>query len=193
MRHERKLLGMTVAVVCLASATLVHAYTYNMGPNYVNVSGSRCRASTSAQEDALTHEVNYLKVNSGISTRRVYCPMQRRENSTYGWIGGVDAEFKVDTGTIYIRAEDQSTTRSLSCFSFAAAMGSGANYFGATRFLCSNANGCSSVSNSYVGRNDLPLFSPYAGSPLTVNWGYACDVPGNSFLYYTDVGVNPNP
>jgi hypothetical protein len=192
LRHERKLLGMIAVVACLASATLVHAYTY-IGTNYVNDSGAHCRTTTSAQADALTYNPESVKVNSGHTTRRLFCPMQRRENSVYGAVGGLNSEFKVDTGEIWIRAEDQNTGRTLSCFSFAAAIGSGANYFGATRYLCSTSTGCGSVANSYTGRNNVVLYSPYAGSPLTVNWGYACDVPGNSLLYYTDVGVNPNP
>jgi hypothetical protein len=184
--------SVAVAATCLASATMVHGYTYNMGPNTVNVSGVRCRAATSSLGDGLTHDVGRVKVNSGISTRRLFCPIQRRNTTYYGDMVGSNIDARVGADYIYIKAQDQNTTRSLSCFPFASPLGTGAVFFRDTRYLCATADGCASVATSWTGSNLLRLSNPFAGAPLTVTWGFACDVPGSSTIYNSDTPITAN-
>jgi hypothetical protein len=193
MRHEKKLWCVAIAASWLASAAMVQAYQYDFGPNYVNQSASRCRAETSALGGSLTHAEGRITVNSGVSTRRLFCPLQRRATTSYGKTTGTSIDKRVYADSIFISARDQSSTRKLSCQSFAAAFDSGANYFGQTVFLCSQNFGCSSVTNSYTGTNLIQLAQPYSLSGvLTANWGYICDVPGGSSVYFAEASIPSN-
>jgi hypothetical protein len=192
MRYEKKLWCLAAAASCLASGALVHAYKYDGGPNYVNMSGSRCRAATPALGDNLTHDAGRVKVNSGTSTRRLYCPLQRRNTTTYQKMTGTNIATKVYFESLYLRGTDNSSTRSLSCFGFASAIGSGSTLFTGTKYFCSTSGGCGTApSASFTGGNGLQ-FGLMFNSVQSVSWGYACDVPGNSSIYFADAAIVSN-
>lgn len=194
MRHEKKLWCVAAAAGCVLSATFVHAYTYNYGPNYVNMSGARCRAETSALGDNLTYSHGRVTVNSGTSTRRLLCPLQRRNTTYYGDLSGSNIDRKVKVENIYLRAVDQHSFRSLSCFAFASAIGSGSVWMDTTRYLCSTTDGCGQApAGSWVGENSIYIPNPFGfAGRESLSWGFACDVPGNSTLYYSDSAVSSN-
>lgn len=193
MRFEKRIWGVAIVATWTASAVIAHAFTYNSGPNYINQSATRCRAATSVLGDPLRYSEGKVSVQSSTSQRRLFCPLQRRATASYGQNTSNDNDKRVYADNIYIRALDGSSTRSLSCQSFASAIGSGATYFGQTTYLCSQQNGCSSGTPSYTGSNLIMLPLAYGISGvLTANWGYICDVPNGSSIYFADASVPSN-
>jgi hypothetical protein len=190
MRHEKKLWCVATIAGYVLSATIVHAYTYDVGPNYVNMSGSRCRPETSALGDALTYGNGRVMVNSGTSTRRLFCPVQRRSADYYARdVAG--AELRVNVSVLSIWAQDSNSSGRVSCFAFASGLGSGATWMTPTGFLCATQGGCSSVASSFQGMNGISIFNPFP-NVTSVSWGIACDVSGNSMLLYSQSRVLAN-
>jgi hypothetical protein len=193
MKFEKRIWCVAIAATWTASAVIAHAYTYNSGPNYINQSATRCRAATSVLGDLLRYNEGSVSVQPTTSERRLFCPLQRRATTSYGKTTGTDIEKRVYADAIFIRALDGSSTRSLSCQSFASGMGSGATYFGQTTYLCSQQYGCSSGTASYTGSNLIMLPQAYSLSGvLTANWGYICDVPNGSSIYFAEASVPSN-
>jgi hypothetical protein len=193
MRLEKRIWGVAIAATWTASAMMAHAYTYDFGPNYVNQSAARCRAATSVLGDLLRYSEGNVSVQSTTNERRLFCPLQRRATTTYGKVTGTGIDKKLYADNIVIRAQDGSSTRTLSCQSFASGIGTGATYFGQTTYLCSNSNGCSSGTASYTGTNLMTLLVPYSLNGVsTVNWGYICDVPNSSSISFAEASIASN-
>jgi len=194
MRHERKFWCAGVCISwLLASASAVDAYTYRIGPNYVNMSGARCHTATAAGDANLSYSAGSVTVVNTTSTRQLFCPIQRRNTTFYGNTSGSNLDLKVGGDYITVRAADQSSLQKLSCFNFASGMGSGATFFGGTTFLCATSGGCSSVASSFTGTNTIRIPTPYSlFGQQTVNWGLVCNVPRNSTIYYTESSIWPN-
>src|SRR6188472_1085902 len=85
MQPKTRLAG-AILIVTSVVAPLVGAqtYTYNIGPNYVNMSGGRCRPAVSDTETSLIHGGVYTQVVTNYSgNQTLYCPITRRGTSFY--------------------------------------------------------------------------------------------------------------
>jgi hypothetical protein len=192
MRQETRFACVAVMSAATLTVTLGQAqqYVYNRGPNYVNMSPSRCRPWQSGDQGNLRHEVEKLW-NAASTTMTVYCPFQRRSTSYYGNTSGATNEKNVTVASIQMRANDAQTGAAVSCYPFATGFSSGLTFFGPTKYLCSTAGGCSTATNSYTGSNTLTWTNPITAQP-TPNWGLHCRLPTNSILYWYEAAVTAN-
>ena len=197
--------GKTLALLLLLPASSAHAYVYEFGPNYVNMSGSSCRAKTSAAELNLFHDAGGTQVRTGAGQQRLYCPISRRGTSFYQGKRGSnepnvpplpsDTALHVKISTATVRGTDSSTASEFRCFIVGTRLSDQAVFFGNGKSLCSgSALGCSSTSASWTGTNSMVLtpLSSFNGSVDTVNFGIVCDLGSQSTIYYTETAITPN-
>jgi hypothetical protein len=167
-----------------------------VGPNYVNMSGASCRPSRSAYDSigyAGSEIIN--KSAPGTSAKRIYCPIDRRPTMNYtlnAAPGFSDNRIVLQSLTVYASRAGTSVDPSLSCWSFFEQM-DGTVVQGAKRYLCSTAGGCTSPVTSFASANTLNLPLPAVTLNQSINFGYACDLPGNwSYVSYAEAVVTPN-
>lgn len=194
-------------IALLAALTLTasgaNAYIYDVGPNYVNMAGSSCRAPTSGSEAHLYHDNGFTAVKSSTSYQNVLCPIARRGTSFYGGqrlddsvpVAVQNTQFRVNIGVVMLRGTDASSSRKFTCHIFGSRLSDDALYYGTTKALCASAFGCStgSITNGWTGENTMVLNPPSALSSIdTVNFGVSCSLPSNSTIYYTETSITPN-
>jgi hypothetical protein len=192
----------SLATVMLVASS-ADAYVYNVGPNYVNLPGSSCRAPTSGNENNVYHDTGWTQVKSAVALQRVHCPIVRRATHFYGGkrldntypTEPNNAQFLFNLGGVSLRGTDASTLYKFSCFVFGTRRSDQAIYYGATKTICSSSLGCTptDVNSSWTGENTMYLAAPTGFSTqLTVNFGVTCDIPAGSSIYYTQASVTPN-
>jgi len=184
--------AIAIPAVALADTT----YIYNVGPNYVNMSGTSCRPSRSAYDSigfAGGEVIN--KSASGTSAKRIYCPIDRRMTSNYtvnAAPGFSDRKIVMQSLTVFASRAGTSIDPSLSCWSFFE-QNDGTVVQGAKRYLCSTPGGCTSPVTNYASGNTLNLPLPAVTLNESINFGYVCDLPGNwSYVAYAEAVVTPN-
>jgi hypothetical protein len=180
-----------LAAACLPAATAdAQAYTYNVGPNYVSMPGSACRGERSDHEADLYHDSGATTVRANRGLHRLFCPIPRRGTSFYGsFIGGE----KVNMTIVQLRGSDSTTAHTYSCATFITDMYNQTTTWGATRYLCSSALGCSSAAASYTGVNTMNVAPPANSSSIfTVNFGLTCSIGSLSSIEYYETLVTPN-
>lgn len=192
-------LAAAAAVTCVAAQVL--AWTYDVGPNWVNLSATSCHGFSGPQEAKLVRSVGEVKVTGG-SSQVLYCPINRRGTMFYGTYKATNGAgnpnatgnrpYYVNIQNITVRANDTSSNDFVYCWAFGTNKDTGSTSFGASKTLCATAGGCSAASTSYTGTNSLSMTFPFPTLP-TVNYGYACSVADQSRLYYSETSITPNP
>src|SRR6187399_940449 len=198
MQPKTRLAG-AILIVTSVVAPLVGAqtYTYNVGPNWVNMSGSRCRPAVTDSETTLIHGGVYTQVVTNFSgNQTLYCPITRRATSFYqDAFTAPDSIFKKVTVTdLTLRASDGRNDGTMSCRLFASQL-NGSIAFSTTRYLCSTAGGClnSSTGVLWTGTSTLTWSGTPLGTVSSVSWGLSCSVPAASGLSYYEAVITPNP
>lgn len=172
----RAAIGLAAILLLPSVAMAQEHYVYNVGPNYINQSGSSCRTESRATEADVYRLGGHIQVwrNAG---KYVYCPLVRRNTTYYGVSGSDSQASSFANVNITVKASDTSTGDMVHCASFRTNVDNGTVYWGPTKFLCANSNGCDSGSLTYVGDNTM-LLKPPTGAPLkSLNHGYRCLVP----------------
>ncbi|HKQ71107.1 MAG TPA: hypothetical protein VJT73_17295 [Polyangiaceae bacterium] len=205
MNTQRRTPAWAAAAVLLLPASAIaqfqQQYEYDVGPNYINQSASSCRTESRATEADVYRSEGRIQSfqNSG---HFFYCPLTRRGTTYYGVSGGGDSNNFANV-TITVKAEDTSTGDLIHCESFRSNVDNGTVYWGAIKFLCWDAKGCTSAFEeqirgraglSYVGSNTMVL-QPPAGAPLkSLNHGYRCFVPAlqRGALHYAETKAFAN-
>ena len=194
MSKRRMKIGLLAgaAVVLLAAQAL--AWTYNVGPNWVNLSATSCHGFSGPEEARLVRGPGEVKVTGGSQT--LYCPINRRGTLFYETHKTTadpgNRPYFVNIQNVKVRAWDTSSAAQLYCYTFGANKDTGSMAFGTGKFLCSTPGGCSSVEASYTGQSSVNLTFPWPTMPM-VNYGYACSVPDQSRLHYSESSITPNP
>jgi hypothetical protein len=191
-------------LACLLPASSAAAYVYTVGPNYVNMAGSSCRAPYAGNENNLYHDGGSTTVKSAVALQRLHCPIARRGTSFYGGrrLDATipeppgDTQYKVKLGGVTVRGGDSSASYRLTCFTFGARRSDQALYFGTTKALCGGSTlGCnfSDIGGGWTGWNTMRLSPPPGFSTeQTVNFGVTCDVPESSTIQYLESWITPN-
>ena len=200
MRYQK-----TLTALLLLLAAPAHAYIYDVGPNFVDMAGSACRAKTSAAELNLFHDLTGTQVKNGVGPQRLYCPISRRGTTFYRGERASNEppvppppsdSFKhVKIVTATVRGTDSSTSSEFRCFVFGTRLSDQAVFFGTGKSLCSGSGfGCSSAPASWTGTNSMVLtpLSSFNGTVDTMNFGIICDLGSQSTLYYAETAVTPN-
>lgn len=195
MSKLKRKIGSLVGAAVLLSAAQVLAWTYNVGPNWVNVGATSCHGFSGLQEAKLVRSAGgEVKVTGG--SQVLYCPINRRGTMFYETYKNSPSTgnrpYYVNITNISVRANDTSTTDWIYCWSFGTNKDTGSMSFGTTKTLCSTYGGCATGTTSYTGINSLNLSFPFPTLP-TVNYGYACSVASDSRLYYSETSITPNP
>jgi hypothetical protein len=165
-------------------------YTYDVGPNYAEASGTACRATTEARELNILRWMGQTGPLRG--PERVVCPINRRGTAFYGRVGGsIDSETELTVNSLTVTLNDQGTA-SASCFAYADALTTNSIVFGPVRFVCSTAGGCTGAT-TYTGNNDVSLPFPAIPNNRTVNFGYMCDLGDQTRVLYASTSITPNP
>jgi hypothetical protein len=193
------------APALLLSSAPADAYIYNVGPNYVNMSGTSCRTQGVTTEPNVRHHAGSTQVIPNANLQRLFCPISRRGTSFYGGkrLPPIDSPPPEVTNTekrarisgVTIRAADASSTFPLYCFVFGTRRTDQATFYGLSKALCSQStNGCTTVTPTWQGANTMMVtpHSSFTGTMDTVNFGVICDVPPNSAIYYLEASVTPN-
>jgi hypothetical protein len=193
----------TLMLALLLSSSSAAAYVYRLGPNYVDMPGSSCRAPTIGEENNLFHDLGTTQIDPAVALQRVQCAIPRRGTSFYGGKrldGSRPAEvnntqFHVNMGAVTLRGADASSFYQFTCFTFGARRSDQTIFFGSPKSLCLAQQGCSpnNVSSSWKGSNTMVLAPPSGFNNIdTVNFGVACDVPAGSIIQYTASSITPN-
>jgi hypothetical protein len=166
-------------------------FIFNVGPNTVDLSGSRCRGTFDYYPGIQYSGGN---VRSGSTATTLYCPVPRRSTAFYGNVtssSGYPIDTNLTISAVTMTAYDGATDGSVSCRPFAALV-NGARVYGLTRYLCATAGGCSSPpASSFMGKNTMYWLSPFTNQS-TINWGISCYSPDNSGVNQYEVVVTPN-
>jgi hypothetical protein len=168
-------------------------YIYTRGPNYVNMSGARCRiGSTVSTQTDLWHGTGQTGVTTS-STRYFYCPVQRRGTAYYEDSSSADAKFlNVSMPALSAEVWDYNSSYGLNCVPFARTT-AGSLTYGTTRYLCSTAGGCSSApAASWQGSGKLSWTNPLPLPTSTVNWGLLCNAASSSGIGAYEASINAN-
>lgn len=181
--------SLALAGLLVASSAQAQAYVYKTGSNFVDMSGSRCRTQTLAQEANVIRPDGSLLVTSSVSNVGLFCPLTRRGTEYYGMHDFRATQLRMDVAMI-LRASDYSSSRTLSCNAVAARPNNGAIYYGPTRWACSSLPCDTAPSASYTGTSNLYL--PVIPSGDAVNWYVSCDIPGGSYLHWVAGTIHPN-
>lgn len=186
-----------VAAALTLSASAANAYTYNTGPNWVNMSGASCRGDTATSDALLQREAGAITVGPNASiTATLWCPLQRRGTSFYELIKntgtGSNRDLSVTVGSINVSLTGTGVSGN-NCSTFVTNVNTGSTLFSATKHLCSTVGGCaSSPSPVYVGTNTIALALDGTNRP-TVNFGVTCNVARGSKIQFSQTTVTPNP
>ena len=164
-------------------------YNYNVGPNYVDMSGTSCR-STVERDTNLQRLPG--EVQAAFSAARVVCPVNRRSTTIYARTGDLlNSETILTVTSMTVTATDAGSG-SVSRFAYADRLTTNSVIYGPTRYLCATAGGCGSAT-SYAGTNDITLQFPTFSDQQSVNFGYMCDLPRYSKVLYSSTAITPNP
>jgi hypothetical protein len=168
-------------------------YRYDVGPNYIDQSGSSCRAGSEA------NEVNVFRAPGEIQARgtgqtMVFCPVTRRTTTFYGVSRGTTAnpDTALTVTNLTVTATDAGTG-TVTCWAYADRMTTNSTIFGPGRFLCGTAGGCDNPPASYAGTNDITLQFPTIDDKRTLNFGFTCSLNKGSKVLYSSTTVTPNP
>jgi hypothetical protein len=165
-------------------------YTYDVGPNYVEMSGASCRATSEEGETNLNRlNGSVIALTSGTN---VVCPINRRSTTMYARTGNTanpDTTLTVNSLTVVARDPGSG---SISCFAYADRLTTNSVIFGTTRYLCSTAGGCGSAPASYSGINSLTLPFPTFNGNQTVNFGFKCTLNATGEILYSSTSISPN-
>jgi hypothetical protein len=190
-------LWLGVATVSL-TALPAEAYNYNVGPNWVNLSASSCRAESHAAEGHLLKAPGEVRVVNFVapSGLDLQCPITRRSTTYYSaYLANpavADRELKINVQSIVVRAQDNGAS-SISCSAFGEDIVTQSVLFGPTRYLCGTSGGCSTApASTFTGTNSINLTFASSANKM-VNIGIRCFVPGGSKLFYTESAIVPNP
>lgn len=179
--------GLLLAASGLAWA---QAYKYDVGPNYVDLSGTSCRATTEWGEVNLVRTPGAIQA---LSARSVVCPVSRRSTTFYGVTRGdstnPDAALTVTNMTV---TATDAGSGNVSCYAYADRLTTNSVIYGSTRYLCSTSGGCPSAT-SYTGTNDVTLTFPTFPDKRTVNFGFICALNAGSSVLYSSTTITPNP
>lgn len=183
---------MVVGTVAAGAQGQAQNYVYTRGPNYVNMSASRCRVGAVSAQASLWHGLAATGVSSGTST--FYCPIQRRGTAYYEDYSTVDAKFlNVSMTALTVSAQEYNASSSLSCTPFARSTG-GSTSYGTTRYLCGTTGGCTTApAASWQGSGALTWSStPIPTSSSTVNWGFYCTASSSTSLHHYQATISAN-
>jgi hypothetical protein len=189
------------ALTSIAGAGLLTAATgsgfaqefrYDVGPNYVDQSGTSCRATTEAGEVNLLRTPGEIQV-VGDTTRAVICPVNRRTTTFYLQARGTaaDHDTAVNVTDMTVTATDAGPG-GVQCFAYADRLSTNSKIYGSTRHLCGTDGGCQG-STTYTGTNNVTLPFPSFGDQKTVNFGFRCTVAVGSKILYSSTTITPNP
>jgi hypothetical protein len=162
-------------------------YNYNVGPNYVDMSGTSCR-STLEQDTNLQRLPG--EVQAAFSSATVVCPVNRRGTGVYGRPGNLNSETILTVTSMTVTATDAGTGN-VRCYAYADRLTTNSIIYGTARYLCGTAGGCSSAT-TYTGTNDITLQFPTFNDSRTVNFGYICELPRYSKVLYSSTAITPN-
>ncbi|WP_437944954.1 hypothetical protein WME98_28725 [Sorangium sp. So ce296] len=196
MGHKVRIGALAFCAIGLVTVGAHAQYVYTRGPNHVNMSGTRCRAGFSDDQDDLTHSVQSTSVNWNVSgTVFVVCPVTRRATAYYGDSLSSSLATEVTATELKADVRDANTGEALRCTPFAQSIG-GSVVWGTARYACSTAGGCTSApAGSYTtpsgGTNTLSWSNPFT-SQTSVQWGLACDMPGSSSIRSYEATVSSN-
>jgi hypothetical protein len=175
-------------LIAAAGSSFAQQYIYNVGPNYVDLSGSSCRASIESGEQDLVRAPG--EIHAAYSSATVVCPVARRATTYYGVVRG-DADAAVNVTAMSVTATDGGTGN-VSCYAYADRLATNSVIYGATRYLCTTDGGCT-TSATYTGTNNLSLPFPSFGDQRTVNFGFICNLNKGSKVLYSSTTITPNP
>jgi hypothetical protein len=187
--------SLVVATALLGPAAAL-AYTYDRGPNWVNLSATSCHAARGSDELKILRAPGEAKTSSsGAPYVTYFCPINRRNTTFYSAYKQAPStpnrEVRVNIQSIQIRAQDAGSG-SISCWAFGTSKNTNATLLGAAKFFCSTVGGCSGESATYVGTNTVSINFPFPTTPM-VSYGFACNVPPDSKLFYSETWIDPNP
>jgi hypothetical protein len=172
-------LGMSV----LASARSAHAQA-----NTFDFTGCRISMPTLENSDIARSILGGTYVYSTFtgSYMPLYCPLDRRNTSTYGDFFSTTNRDRVRMSSLRVRVYDGSSSHTLRCYGYVGTA-TGSTYYSATKYACSTADGCTAApSNSYVGARELYWSNPFGTSDITnqgATVGAYCAVPKGSSIY----------
>jgi hypothetical protein len=190
MKQKYKMAVRAGLTVCMVAVVAQAQYTYTVGPNYVNMSGSRCREYN--DNNAFTHGNGQSSVAVWSGQLNVLCPFTRRSTATYGHAVGGLGTYKLTVTDMTIRAGDFWNQGGVDCQPFATNT-DGSIYTGATKYVCSTAGGCNTPPvASWTGTNTLTWTTPLPAGLTTYNWGLSCHVGQSSTVYWYEATVSPN-
>jgi hypothetical protein len=190
MKPRNKIAVRVGVAACLVAALAQAQYTYTVGPNYVNMSGSRCRELN--DNNAFTHGNGQSSVAVWSGTLSVICPFTRRSTATYGHSVGGLGTYKLTATEMTIRAGDFYAQGSTDCQPFATNT-DGSIYSGTIKYVCATAGGCSTAPTaSWTGTNTITWTTPLPAALTTYNWGLYCHVGQSSTVYWYEAVVSPN-
>jgi hypothetical protein len=194
MKSRQWALTSIVATGLLAAASgsgLAQEYRYNVGPNYVDQSGTSCRATTEAGELDLLRAPG--EIQAAFAAASVVCPINRRATTFYLVSRGdsTNHDTAVTVTNMSVTATDAGSG-SVSCYAYADRLTTNSVIYGPTRFLCGTDGGCGSYV-SYAGTNNLTLQFPSFGDQRTVNFGFICSLNKGSKVLYSSTTITPNP
>jgi hypothetical protein len=186
--------SMSILGLSLATAGSVWAqseYRYDVGPNYINLSGSSCRSTTPGGETNLLRAPG--EIQAAFAPGNVVCPVSRRSTTFYGVSRGdsTNADAALTVTNMTVTATDAGSG-AVSCYAYADRLTTNSVIYGPTRYLCSTAGGCASAA-SYLGTNDITLQFPTFNDQRTVNFGFICSLNQGSKVLYSSTTVTPNP
>lgn len=154
------LVAITTAAPALATDPLPEIYTKSHG--------TECKAAYGQYAQVGVGEPGSGNFSSA-SALRLFCPVSRSEtyDDSFGpWF--------VQGGSLLY--SDSSTTQPFSCYIFAVE-NTGAEYWGATLYTCSQWGGCPDSTSSYTGTSTLSWSNPFPYAFNGAEVGYSCNVP----------------
>lgn len=193
-----------VAIVVGTNATASGAdYDYYSAP-LTHMSGASCLPAATGWEEGPAGEiwtardiasgfVNNVYPSDSIYT---YCPLERRNSSTYGRAVGSGTKDRVLMQSLKISVRDSTSTFPMYCQGFIRT-GTQSTYYSERRYACSTAGGCvTPPADSFVGTTALSWTNPFGSSALlnvgATNIGYFCSVPRSSKIAWAEAVYSSN-
>jgi hypothetical protein len=179
------------SLLSASGAGLAQEYRYDVGPNYVDVSGAACRATLEEREPELLRAPG--EIQAAFSSASIVCPVSRRSTTFYAQSrgDGTNADAALTVTQMTVTATDAGSG-AVSCYAYADRLTTNSVIYGPTRYLCSTSGGCASA-ESYFGTNDLTLQFPSFNDRRTVNFGFICALNRGSKVLYSSTTITPNP
>lgn len=197
MKREVCLAAGIAAACCVpATAKADVTYVYNVGPNYVNIGGDSCRATTETDEinASVNRNAGMLLAYQDWPPLVMYCPLPRRNTTFYGVNSDLDEDTNVDLSSVTVwLLGGGSPTLGMGCQTWRKELGTGSIDWGDVVYLCDTPGGCLNPDPNFSGVNTVTLPFPTPNPAKSVDFGYMCVVPSFAGILYAEAAFTPNP